>query len=506
MKKPDDSLKTVHIKDFEPIPQDLLNVFPEGLIKKHFIVAVSKKNDRILAVVPQLEGIIKPDGLKMVAGCPVDLMVAPVDEIIEFIKDHYGVAGLINLPEIEKKKEPLAETIKLVMPVSIPEKSSISPFIEKFIIGGIKNRVSEIILEYKNKKVYVRHRIHGVLIADPRFQISEEESKRLIQDIENICSIEKEIDFEWGEAKINIEHDKNNWHVNFCLNKTRSYTLLTVALTLRENKILDWNDWGMGPHQSRVVEDMLKKTRGVILFVGEECDDIDSTLNACAQNLATAERHVMAVGTEFDSSCEQFEQLVSPHDKAQFSKMIKLAFKHKPDVLRVNPIVNKDDLELCFHESLKGHLIIGRIFGRDSIDVIMRLISMGVPPYLIGAGLIGIVAQRKLRLLCSVCQDKDHVSREQLKELAIPVAMQPASFYFGKGCEQCFRTGFDKEMNIFEILQMDDDMRVHLNQDLKKEDMKSMFKNSGLMTLRQIAVHKAINGQTSLAEVLRVTL
>jgi type II secretory ATPase GspE/PulE/Tfp pilus assembly ATPase PilB-like protein len=142
----------------------------------------------------------------------------------------------------------------------------------------------------------------------------------------------------------------------------------------------------------------------------------------------------------------------------------------------------------------------------DASEALTRLLGMGIEPYLVGAALGGSVAQRMLRLVCPGCQERESVSRDRLKDLGVSVAMQPAAFFHGKGCDVCLQTGFDRESTIFEVLEVTDDLRGRLGKDIKAETIRASIKSGGMMTLRQVALHKAINGQTSLAEVLRVTL
>jgi general secretion pathway protein E len=141
----------------------------------------------------------------------------------------------------------------------------------------------------------------------------------------------------------------------------------------------------------------------------------------------------------------------------------------------------------------------------DAADALAQVVSMQVEPYLIGSALLGVVAQRTLRLNCPRCQEKDAVDREQVKELGIPEAMQPAAFFRGRGCEACLGTGFDRETSIFEVLEVNEEARARLSRDARADTLRSLLRSNGMMTLRQIAIHKAINGQTSLAEVLRTT-
>jgi type II secretory ATPase GspE/PulE/Tfp pilus assembly ATPase PilB-like protein len=171
----------------------------------------------------------------------------------------------------------------------------------------------------------------------------------------------------------------------------------------------------------------------------------------------------------------------------------------------VNPFDSAESISLCFREALKGRLVLSHCYSRDTAEALAYLLGMGVEPALMGSSLLGIVAQRNIRLNCPQCQEKDPIHRDRVKEMGIPIAMQPTSFYRGKGCRSCLKTGFDRESSIFEVIEMTDELRNRLVPGIKTDDIRDILRSTGTMTLRQIAVHKAVNGQTSLFEVLRVT-
>lgn len=402
------------------------------------------------------------------------------------------------------------EPLKPVV-VPIPEPSSSRPpgplpsALEKLLNDAVTNRATQLLIERETSRTRVRQRIRGVLITDMRASLSATDVAELFSFVLRSGEQKSEEGLRWASIQLDLTFNGAPYVCRFILSETKSFGLITVQITASADKPFNPAAWGMGPNQATLLEGFLSRSRGLVLFCGTELDDLFPYIQSVTKQLATPERHAIAVAAQPQAWFQGVEQLTSNNNPDTFTKMLRLAFRHQPDLVVAHPIERREQVDLCLSESVRGRLVFGRMYATDISDALMQLVGMGVEPYLLGAGLLGVVVQRTLRLNCQKCQDKENLSRDRLKELSIPVGMQPNAFYAGKGCESCFKTGFDRETNIYEVIEMTDDLRNRIQRDVKSDAMRTLMKTSGLMTLRQVALHKAINGQTSLAEVLRVT-
>ncbi|MCG3204727.1 MAG: putative type II secretion system protein E [Elusimicrobia bacterium] len=405
-------------------------------------------------------------------------------------------------PDIQEPLRPVVAPIPDASPRSKP-KMPIA--LEKIIASATRNRASQILIEKENNRIKIRQRIRGVLIFDLSTTLTPQDSNHIYEYVLNSGEKKSEGGLVWASHTLVYSINSEPYFLRFLLSESKGFSLMTIHLTRQTEKPFNPTAWGMGPNQATLLENFLARSHGLILFCGTETDDLLSSIQSIGKQLMTPERHVIVVEGQSQAWFTDVEQMTSNNDPALFTKILRLAFRHEPDLLVAHPIETKEQMELCLSEAIRGRLVFARLFASDVSDALMQLLSMGVEPHLLGTGLLGVVAQRTLRLNCPRCQDKEAVSRDRLKDIGIPLGMQPAAFFQGKGCDACFRTGFDKETNIFEVIEMTDDLRSRMTKDLRRDALKSLMKTYGLMTLRQMALHKAINGQTSLAEVLRVT-
>ncbi|MCB4756826.1 MAG: Flp pilus assembly complex ATPase component TadA [Elusimicrobia bacterium] len=510
MDQSDAQPSAVHLKDFEPVPPDILSIFPEGLIRKHMIVPLTMKEGHLIAAVPRTEGIVKPEGLKFFTGCPVDFVLAPIDEIIEFIKTHYAKEAPppAPAPVAGAPQEPAPAVLPRtdVPPLSEMENPGLSSILLRLLSEAITQRASEIVMDREGETYRMRWRIRGVLVGPhPQKEGGQKECENLIDTVRGMSEPIVVSDMRWLEVKKEIRAPAGRFYTLFSLTETPMTTLLTIKLSPQVEKLFSPSAWGMDPPQAKLLEDFLASQQGLVLFCGTAEDDLTRTIHSCTRKLATSERHVLAVESEIEEGISGVPQFVSHGDAALFSKLLQTAFEHGPDVLVVSPLVGKDDIVFCLQKAARGPLVLGRSFARDTADALIQILNMGIEPYLLSSTLLGVVAQRKLRLNCPHCQDKESVTRERAKEIGIPAEIQPPYFYRGQGCDRCQGTGYDRETEIFEVLELTDDLKNAFVHGLNIETLRTTLRNKGIRTLRQIANHKAISGQTSLAEVVRVT-
>ncbi len=402
--------------------------------------------------------------------------------------------------------EPLLPVVAPIPEPSVQKEiPALPPALDRVLKTAALNRATEILIERKSGWSLVRERIRGVLITDLRANLGDVEILAVFNFVFKTQEPKKENGIKWCEFDVQLSLNGEPYECRFLFSESKGFSVLSIHLVRVAEDAFNPTGWGMGPNQTQILENFLGRSHGLVLFCGTDTDPVTPTLHACAKKVGTPEKHLVAVSARPETWFVGVEPMVSYGDNDAFAHFLRLGFRHSPDLLIADPITRKDHLAVCVAEAQRGRLVFARMYGADAADALMQMLATDIEPYMLGSALLGVIAQRSLRLNCQHCQDKDTVSRDRLKDLGIPVGMQPAAFYRGKGCDACMKTGFDRETNIFEVFELNDDLRVKLSPSVKSDAFRSMMKASGLMTLRQVALHKAINGQTSLAEVFRVT-
>jgi type II secretory ATPase GspE/PulE/Tfp pilus assembly ATPase PilB-like protein len=324
--------------------------------------------------------------------------------------------------------EPIEFTQPVVAPVvSASDAADIPAVLTKLIEDSVRHRASEVLVELQGKKLLVRQRIRGVLVRCLNHDCTADDVQGILDGMEKWGPVHQVGNVTWLELSLERCH--------LVFSRTAHGGVITVRMSPSRETIFSPEAWGMGPHQARLLEGYLGRTQGLLLFCGMDQDDIESNLYACAKRIASPEKHVLCVSDKRGTWDTLGDQLVSDGDPNVMEKLLDLSFQHSPDVLIVGPVETRGQFERLFAQALKGTLVLAQTYARDTADALVQLLAMGLPPYLMGSALLGIISQRNLRLLCPHCQSEDAKAKDLVEQLSIPAAMLPPAFYTAKGCD-----------------------------------------------------------------------
>lgn len=198
---------------------------------------------------------------------------------------------------------------------------------------------------------------------------------------------------------------------------------------------------------------------------------------------------------------------VNPKIGLSFSNGLRSIVRQDPDIILVGEIRDKETAEIAIQSALTGHLLFSTLHTNDAAGAITRLLDMGVENFLLSSTLLGILAQRLVRVICSHCKRETEPDAKLLKAINLSKQeLAAARFFSGEGCEACRHTGFKGRTGIFEYLPIDDEIRKEIIGQSGTEQIKKAAIKKGMITLRQDGWHKVKNGITTISEVLRVTL
>ena len=265
---------------------------------------------------------------------------------------------------------------------------------------------------------------------------------------------------------------------------------------------------GFSPDEAKRWGELITRPHGIILVTGPTGSGKTTTLYSTLKKLATEEVNVCTVEDPIEMIEPAFNQTqVQPAVELGFAEGLRALMRQDPDIIMVGEIRDLETAEMAIQAALTGHLVFSTLHTNDSPSAITRLIDLGVPPYLISATVIGVLAQRLSRSLCPSCKKPDPtVTRESLNALAQPWALGGAvRAYKAVGCEACRNTGYRGRAALYELMQIDDDCRDALHPQLDMAALRKHAVSEGLMPLRIAGLAKVAEGVTTLDEVLRGT-
>ena len=251
------------------------------------------------------------------------------------------------------------------------------------------------------------------------------------------------------------------------------------------------------------MRDLIARPEGMVLVTGPTGSGKTSTMYAALAELAQTGKNIVTIEDPVEFALPGVNQ-GQTNDKAgfTFAKGLRAVLRQDPDVIMVGEIRDTETLDTAVEASLTGHFVLSTLHTNNAVASIARLLEMGLEPYLFGASILGIVAQRLVRRICTTCR----------AEVATPHALrvmfragEQHSFFRGKGCDDCRGTGFRGRLGIFELLRVDDDIRGLVFDRAPDRPLVDAARKSGMRTLREECLALVSRGETTLEEVLRVT-
>jgi general secretion pathway protein E len=288
---------------------------------------------------------------------------------------------------------------------------------------------------------------------------------------------------------------------------------LVMRLLDKSSVVLDLAALGFEKEIRDTINELTNRKYGIFLVTGPTGSGKSTTLSACLKNILSPDKNIITVEDPVEYNLPGVGQIaVNPKVGLTFASGLRAILRQDPDVVMVGEIRDRETAEIAINASLTGHLVLSTLHTNDAPGAITRLIDMGVESFLVSSSIVGVLAQRLLRVVCKNCSYDYEPSDEQLRLAGIDREYLMQTFNIDKirfkkprGCHECRQTGYQGRTAIHELMVVTDAIKAHI---LNEDDASSIRRTAtkeGLKTLRFSALEKLVHGQTSLEEIIRTT-
>jgi general secretion pathway protein E len=451
------------------------------------------------------------DALKQGLGLDVEVAAGNETDVAEAVERLYG-AGTQSLETIIEEagrdifeisdtgKEDVAQLRDLA------SEAPIIRLVNRIILKAIEFRASDIHFEPFEDQFKVRFRVDGVLHE------IESPPKRLQAAIISRIKIMADLDIaerrlpQDGRIKLRISSRDIDFRVSTI--PTLFGESLVMRVLDRDMLILELEKIGFPPQLLERYMTLIHQPYGMILVTGPTGSGKTSTLYTSLAKINAPENKIITLEDPVEYYLGGVNQIqVNRKIGMTFAGGLRAIVRQDPDIILVGEIRDRETAEIAIQSALTGHLLFSTLHTNDAVGAISRLLDMGVEGFLLSSTLLGVLAQRLVRVICEDCKqpvtpDEEHLSAMGLTDKDI----EGVTFFTGKGCDACRFTGFSGRTALFEYLAVDTDIRNEISKKSDTEKIKNIALAKGLVTLRQDGWEKVKNGVTTLSEVLRVTL
>ena len=430
---------------------------------------------------------------------PIQYVVSPRYQIREALDEVYG--------EARARGARLTGVAPLASPVATVSGTGLN-IVEEFdsiVDEAVDRRASDIHFEPEADRLRVRLRIDGRLIEARAYPL--EAMAALVSRVKVLATLDiterrRPQDGRFTQKSFDQEID-----VRVAVIPTVRGERVTLRLLAQERGHLSLERLGMGTEIRQAFERLILRPYGIILLTGPTGSGKSTTLYAALQRINSIDKHIITVEDPVEYHIAGVNQVaVDAEYGVSFPAALRSIVRHDPDVIMVGEIRDRETAHLALEASLTGHLVFATLHTNSAAGAVTRLLDMGAEPYLVASGVIGVIAQRLVRRICSNCRRGYEPNPAERRILGIPPDRPGVEVYRGAGCSRCLRSGYYDRVGVFEFIAIDDAMGELVMEKAPTETLHRRAVENGAITLRDDAINKVREGHTTLEEALRVTV
>ncbi len=488
---------------------DLLDLIPIAFAKERRIFPISRQSHCLtLAVANPLDNRALND-LTVLTGCQLRITVSSADEILRAINRSYEQhAGKTQnvVAEIDSGADNTATT--KLEPADLLDASDEGPiirFVNSLLTQAYKERASDIHIEPYETELVIRYRVDGILydVLRPPLRAQASIGSR-IKIMSNLNIAEKRLP---QDGRFGVRIAGKDVDVRVSTLPTAFGERIVLRLLDKSSNVLTLEEIGMDRRLLLQVQAMIRKSHGIFLVTGPTGSGKTTTLYAALSLLNSREKNIITVEDPIEYQLNGVGQIqVNPRIELTFAAGLRSILRQDPDIIMVGEIRDRETAEMAVQSALTGHMVFSTLHTNDAAGALTRLVEMGIEPFLAASSIVGILAQRLVRRLCPHCRQAYQPSVELLREAGLPPRLpEGAVLYREVGCDRCMGIGYRGRKGIFELLTVDEQVRDLLLQKRDAARIKKAALAAGMTSLRDAGIAKALAGETTLEEVLRVT-
>jgi general secretion pathway protein E len=516
--------------DLDAIPLPLVSRIPITYAKQHRILPIKEDDDCVYVIVADPLDTTAIDDVRAIFGKPVEAAVATSEACLNAINRVW-----------EKKEDQggtlqadhAAEEDNLVDIIDSDDDAPIIAWVNGLFAQAVRERASDIHIEPEERDVVVRYRIDGELYIAKR--ASKQFMAPITARIKIMASLniaEKRLPQD-GRITLKIAGKSVDIRVS-TVPTSRGFERIVMRILHKTSVLLGLEDLGFARRDFGLMDYLINRPDGIILVTGPTGSGKTTTLYACLNRINEPSRNILTAEDPVEYEIGGIHQVhVQASIGLTFASALRAFLRQDPDVIMVGEIRDKETAEIAIHASLTGHLVLSTIHTNDAAGAVTRLVEMEIEPFLVRSSVIGILAQRLVRLLCDKCKIPYTATPYELTQLGLDAERlawkdrrqvsqrytvhgydyqyvgqtmsQSPVFYKPGGCDACNKKGFIGRRGIYELLVIDDTVGPLILKNADALTVKRAAINQGMDTLRDDGARKVLMGMTTVEEVLAAT-
>lgn len=493
----------VNLANFE-IDQQALQLLSGAIAKRYRVLPLILYKDYLVIATPSLLLPQTSDFLRFTTQKNLILVVAKPQEIIQAIHenylDHEESEGLQEFEQSLSTQEPDLQAIKDAE--FMARQQPIVKLVDSMLQTAVMRNASDLHIRPEAKHFDLLYRIDGAMLK------LKEYPKSILAAVVGRIKIMSRLNIAERrlpqDGRITYVHEQIKIDLRISIIPVQYGESIVIRVLNKNQGLRTMNQIGFQAKDEARFEDLLNRSHGIILVTGPTGSGKSTTLYAALQEVVKRNVNVITVEDPIEYELEGTRQIqLIPAINFSFPQALRHILRHDPDVIMIGEMRDVETCKIAVESALTGHLVFSTLHTNDAASSIVRLMEIGVEPYMIRSSVIGILAQRLVRKNCPHCLAEENITPMMRENLGLD---PDEHFYQGQGCEHCHHTGFSGRLAVYELLVINDNMRDAIHANASADELARLALTNGMTKISEHGIAQARARMTSISEVYRACM
>lgn len=489
------------------IPKEVRNLVSVDILKKYTCIPFEldpyNANILHLAMADPMD-MAAIDDISIVTNLQIEPYIATTRDILAAIDRCYGASETLDAARrFTQERAQLRGNMEETEINADVSDAPIVQLVRSLVEQAVRQRASDIHIEALESKVRVRYRIDGALF------------ERMVYDNSLLPAISTRIKIMGGmdisekrkpqDGRMSIVVDRQEYDIRISSIPTVHGEKIVMRISSKLNLTRNKKELGLAPDEMARFDHMMASPFGIIFVTGPTGSGKSTTLYTALSELNREEVNIVTVEDPVEADIEGINQIqVNNKVDLTFASALRSILRQDPDIIMIGEIRDQETAGIAVQASITGHLVVSTLHTNNAVGTLNRMADMGVERYLIADSVVGVIAQRLVRKLCPHCRKMRPASEEE-KRILRQNTDREVNIYEPAGCKLCNNTGFFGRTGVFEIMEVNEEIRNLIAENGTTEELEEAAKRSGMRTLRQNGIRYVLDGTTSIEEMLKAS-
>jgi general secretion pathway protein E len=481
---------------------------PRPFAIRHLVIPVEEKNGIITLAVADPFNLEAIESLKSARKIKTKLVLSSKSDILKIVREFFGFRTSVKAAEAEMSPKP-AELGSLEQYVRLKGQGEIEAT-DQHIINAVEyllhyafdQRASDIHIEPKKEKSFIRLRIDGMLHYI--HTVPKSIHAPIVSRIKMLSRMDIAEKRRPQDGRIKTTYRGKDIEIRVSTLPVAFGEKVVIRIFDPEILLQDIDQLGFYPREFQIYNSFIRRPNGIILVTGPTGSGKTTTLYSTLRTLSSPDVNIVTIEEPIEMVVEEFNQVgVQSSIGVTFANVLRTILRQDPDIIMVGEIRDRETADNAVQAALTGHLVLTTLHTNDAPSSLIRLLDLGIPSFLLSSTIIGTIAQRLVRKICPHCKKERSLIDEEIESLQL--VKRQYRVYYGEGCTECRGTGYKGRTGVYEVMDFTDKIKAVLTDKVVLSALYGVAKADGMLTLRKVAVRKMLEGITTYEEVIAVT-